>query len=126
MLQDCTSDKLTLHRVASQGRILGPLLNILYIRDKAIGIDNVSEFTQYAHNAISKLWTYDTSIVKNQVKLEQNTNILIEIFHEIYLTVNTTKSEFLIFDKRKIKDFNEKNLWLQLKWMRNRIKTLTG
>ena len=45
--------------------------------------------------------------VKSKIKLEQNANKLIRFFHEHHLTVNTSKTEFMIFGKSKRKDFSE-------------------
>ena len=50
---------------------------------------------------------FDTSIDKSKIKLEQNANKLIRFFHEHHLTVNTSKTEFMIFGKSKRKDFSE-------------------
>ena len=41
-----------------------------------------------------------------KIKLEQNENKLIRFFHKHHLTVNTSKTEFTIFDKTKSKDIN--------------------
>ena len=41
------------------------------------------------------------------MKLEQNSNKLMRFFHEHHLTVNTSKTEFMIFGKSKRIDFSE-------------------
>ena len=106
VLQDCISDKLMLHRGVPQGTVLGPLLFNLYINDMAIRVDNETELKQYADDTV--FLTFDTSIDKSKIKLEQNANKLIRFFHEHHLTVNTSKTEFMIFGKSKRKDFSER------------------
>ena len=101
--QDSISDELILHRGAP--KVLGPLLFNLYINEMATRVDKETEFIQYADDAV--ILTFDTSIDKSKIKLEQNANNLIRYFHEHHLTVNTSKTEFMIFGKSKRKDFNE-------------------
>ena len=105
VLQDCISDELMLHRGVPQGTVLGPLLFNLYINDMATRVDNETELIQYADDTV--ILTFDTSIDKSKIKLEQNANKLIRLFHEHHLTINTSKTEFMIFGKSKRKDFSE-------------------
>ena len=105
VLQDCISDELMLHRGVPQGTVLGPLLFNLYINDMATRVDNETELIQYADDTV--ILTFDTSIDKSKIKLEQNANKLIRFFHEHHLTVNTSKTEFMIFGKSERKDFSE-------------------
>ena len=97
VLQDCISDELMLHRGVPQGTVLGQLLFNLYINDMATRVDNETELIQYADDTV--ILTFDTSIDKSKIKLEQNANKLIRFFHEHHLTVNTSKTEFMIFGK---------------------------
>ena len=75
VLQDCISDGLMLHRGVPQGTVLGPLLINLYINDMATRVDNETELIQYADDTV--ILTFDTSIDKSKIKLEQNANKLI-------------------------------------------------
>ena len=52
-------------------------------------------------------FNFGTPIDESRAKLEQNTNNLIQYFHGQQLTVNTSKTEFMIFGKNKRKDFKE-------------------
>ena len=101
ILQDCISDELKLHRSVPLGTVIGPLLFNLYINDMATRVDNEDERIQYADDTI--ILTFDTSIDKSKIKLEQNANKLIRYFHEHHLTVNTPKTEFMIFGRSKEK-----------------------
>ena len=67
-----------LHRGVPQETILGPLLFNLYINDMATRV--VYELIQYADDTV--ILTFDTSIDKSKIKLEQNANKLIRFFHE--------------------------------------------
>ena len=87
ILQDCISDELMVHRGLPQGTVLGPLLFNLYM---ATGVDNETEFTQYSDDTF--ILTFDTSIEKSKIKLEQNANKLTRYFHEHHLTVYTSKT----------------------------------
>ena len=68
-------------------------------------VDNETELIQYADNTV--FLTFDTSTDKSKIKLEQIAHKLIRYFHEHHLTVNTSKTEFIIFIKSKRIDFNE-------------------
>ena len=94
-----------LHRGVPQRTALGPLLFNLYTNDMATRVENETKLKQYADDTV--ILTFDTSIDKSKIKLEQNANKLIRYFHEHRLTVNTSKTEFMIFGKSKRKDFNE-------------------
>ena len=67
--------------------------------------DDETEFIQYADYTV--ILTFDNSIDKSKIKLEQNANKLVRYFHEHHLTVNTSKIDFMIFGKSEQKEFNE-------------------
>ena len=94
-----------LHRDVPQGTVLDPLFSNMYINDKATRVDNETEIIQYADDTV--ILTFDTSIDKSKIKLEQNANKHIRYFHEHHLTVTTSKTKVMIFGKSKRKDFNE-------------------
>ena len=45
-----------------------------------------------SYNMLTIPLFFDTSIDKSKIKLEQNENKLIRLFHEHHLTVNTSKT----------------------------------
>ena len=94
-----------LHRGVQEETVLGPLLFNLYINDMATRADKETELIKYADDTV--ILTFDTSIDKSKIKLEQNANKLIQYFHEHHLTVNISKTEFTIFGESKRKDSNE-------------------
>ena len=67
--------------------------------------DKEDKLIQSAVNTVC--FNSGTPIDESRAKLEQNTNNLIQYFHGQQLTVNTSKTEFMIFGKNKRKDFKE-------------------
>ena len=85
VLQDCISDELMLHRGVPQGTVLGLLLFNLYIDEMATRVDNETELIQYADDTV--ILTFDTSIDKSKIKLEQNANKL-----DFFMNINSQLS----------------------------------
>ena len=70
-----------LHRGIPLTTVLGPLLFNLYNNDMAPRVDNEIDFIQYADDTV--ILTFDTSIDKIKIKLEQNANNFFQFFMKI-------------------------------------------
>ena len=98
-IQNILSDPVEITRVVPQGTVLGPLLFKLHINDMHKYIDNETELFQYADDTI--VLTSNTSIEDGKKKLERETQKLITFFQSNELSLNASKTEFIVFIKTK-------------------------
>ena len=88
-----------------QGTILGPLLFTLYVNDMSDYIQ--CNYTQYADDTL--LYTAEKQLEDAILKLSQNCNKIIDYFNMHKLTVNVSKTNFLIIPPSK-KSMIENNI----------------
>ena len=98
-IQNILSDPVELTRGIPQGTLLGPLLFKLYINDMHKYLDNETELFQYTDDTI--VLTSNTSIEDGEKNIEMETQKLITFFQSIELSLNASKTEFIVFSKAK-------------------------
>ena len=70
----------------------------------ATRIDNETKRIQYADDTVNL--SFDSSIDKSKVKLKKNAKKPNQYFHELQLTLNTSKAEIMVIGRSKGKHSN--------------------
>jgi hypothetical protein len=86
-----------------QGSILGPFLFILYINDIE-HMQSMAKITLYADD--TTIICKNPDFQKLEIEANQIVNSVVQYFNENRLKVNTKKSNFLLFNKRKTRPFD--------------------
>ena len=97
VLNTCKSDWIQLYQGVPQGTILGPLLFNIYVNDMRASITKDCNLVQYADDTM--IYSDHVDEVHATKALENNVKNLINFFESHYLTINTDKTEFIIFSK---------------------------
>ena len=99
------SDSLSVARGVPQGTVLGPLLFNLYINDMLEKVDNKTELIQYADDSYFHIWRFNWKKQKPALIMCYEINQLFQKKHQ--LSLNASKTEFIVFSKIAIKNQKE-------------------
>ena len=97
LLNDIFSDSLSVERGLPQGTVLVPLLFYHYINDMHEQVDNKTELFQYADDTV--VFTFGYSIQKSKNQLSSCAMKLTSYFKLHQLSLNASRTEFIIFSK---------------------------
>ena len=112
ILQNISSDWISLYQGVPQGTVLGPLLFNLYVNSMQKIIDETCKIVQYADDIF--LFVADKCVNTAKQRLENNIAKLVEYFESHRLNLNEDKTEFIVFCKNSQNKLT-KNLKLQVK-----------
>ena len=98
-IQNILSDPVELTRGVTEGTFPRPLLLNLYIYDMHKYLGNETELIQYADDTI--VLTSNNSIEDGKKILDMETQSLITFFQSNELSLNASKTEFIVFRKNK-------------------------
>ena len=96
-LSTCESDWIQLYQGVPQGTILGPLLFNVYVNNMIERIDNSCNLVQYADDTM--IFTSNKNVYDSLKALEKNIRALERYFESHLLTINASKTEFIVFSK---------------------------
>ena len=97
VLNDIFSDSLSVARGVPQGTVLGPLLFNLYINDMREQVVNKTELFQYADDTV--IFTSGDSIEESKNQFSSCAIKLTSYSKEHQLSLNASKTEFIVFSK---------------------------
>ena len=98
LVNSIESDKVNINIGCPQGSILGPFFFGLYINDIHLQVKNCSILC-YADD--TTLWHSKDDVSKIYLKLQRDLTDLIEYFEYNGLTINLSKTEYIIFKLRR-------------------------
>ena len=96
-LSTCQSDWIQLYQGVPQGTILGPLLFKIYVNNMVEKIDNSCNLVQYADDTM--IFTSNKDVYDSLKALEKNILHLERYFESHLLTINASKTEFIVSSK---------------------------
>ena len=112
ILQNTSSDWISLYQGVPQGTVLGPLLFNLYVNSMQKINDETCKIVQYADDIF--LFVADKCVNTAKQRLETNIAKLVEYFESHRLNLNEDKTEFIVFCENSQNKLT-KNLKLQVK-----------
>ena len=96
-LSTCESDWIQLYQGVPQGTILVPLLFNIYVNNIIENIDNSCNLVQFADDTM--IFTSNKDVYDSLKALEKNVLHLERYFESHLLTINASKTEFIVFSK---------------------------
>ena len=96
-LPTCDSEWIQLYQGVPQGTVLGPLLFNIYVNDMQQTVTENCSLIQYADDTM--IFSSHSDAMQAVEKLNTNVKNLMEFFESHRLTINTDKTEFIIFCK---------------------------